>query len=326
MQASAPDLLRLLAVPVLGWAAVRDVRTRRVPNGVWWPLVLLGIGLLVWEGSIRAGAQFGFRLWAVRVALSLGIVVPLSYAFWYVGGFGGADAKAFMVLAVLFPTFPTYHVLDRTLPFVVTDLGVFSLTILTDTVLVGLLFPLALGFRNLVRGEISWVMFLGHRVPAGELERRHGSLLETPEGATGRGLDLDALRMYLRWRGLDLDTLRANPELAHPETLPDEPGSPTDGAVRTDGGSARARTDEWAEFDEDIPDRWGAETFLSDIDSDAYGTSPQTLREGLDVVTRQDAVWVSPGVPFVVPTFAGLVLALTAGDILFWGLSHVGLV
>lgn len=442
MQAAIPDILRLVAVPVLGWAAVRDVRTRRVPNGVWWPLAVLGLLLVGWEAAQLWNGQFGLRLYLLRLGLSVGIVVPLAYAFWYLGGFGGADAKAFMVLALLFPTFPTYEILGRTLPLVVTDLGVFSLSVLTNTVLVGLVFPLALGVRNLLHGEISWVMLLGHRVPVAELPRRHGTLLETPTGLTSSGLDLDALRMYLRWRGLDLEAIRSEPGLADPATLPAEPNDPTDGAVSADGGILASEdaglvpdggtgdpsdgeqdsdssegkpapdpdsTDdqgqwEWidvedrdlaraertvaaddrdregrdvdhedrdtgerdvdhavrhiddrpvgrdervvvhagrkdageergtdpADREEDLEDsdgdRWGAATFLEDIDSSAYGTTPESLRDGLDVVVESETVWVSPGVPFIVPTFVGLVVALTAGDVLFFGLRALGLV
>jgi preflagellin peptidase FlaK len=350
VQAAIPDLLRLVAVPVLGWAAVRDVRTRRVPNGVWWPLAVLGLGLVVWEAYQLWTGPFGAELYLLRVAISIGVVVPLSYAFWFLGGFGGADAKAFMVLALLFPTYPTYELLGRAWPLVVTDLGVFSLSVLTNTVLVGLAFPLALGIRNLLSGNVSWVMFLGHRVPVAELPRRHGTLLETPSGITTGGLDLDALRMYLRWRGLDLETVRANPGLVDPETLPAKPNDPTDGAVAPDGGvpggaasadgpgASEADTpgsgagagdlDEWEWIDVDAPDvdRWGAEAFLEDIDSSAYGTTPGALRDGLDVLVRAETVWVSPGVPFIVPTFVGLLVALSAGDILFLALRGVGLV
>jgi preflagellin peptidase FlaK len=304
-----PDLLRLVVLPVFGWAAYRDVRTRRVPNGVWTPLALLGIALLAWEGLVRFGDPF-FRVWALQVALSLGIVVPLAYGFWHVGGFGGADAKAFMALAVLLPTFPSYALGQTLLPLVHTDVGVFSLTVLTNTVLVALAYPLVLAGRNLVHGDVSALMFLGRPVPVDSVTDRPGSLLETPDGATRTGLDLDALRMYLRWRGVALADLRANPSLRDPATLPDDPNDPTDGAVLTDGSG----------------DPWGAAAFLEDIDSTAYGTTPQQLRDGLDVLVSQDDVWMTPGIPFLVPTFAGLVLALTLGDLLFSLLGTLGLV
>ena len=106
--ASGPDLLRLVAVPVLGWAALRDVRTRRVPNRTWLPLVAVGVVALAWDGLLVAGTPEQ-RLFLLRVMLSLGLVAPLGYVFWRVGGFGGADAKAVMTLALLFPANPAYY-------------------------------------------------------------------------------------------------------------------------------------------------------------------------------------------------------------------------
>jgi preflagellin peptidase FlaK len=304
-----PDLLRLVVVPVLGWAAYRDLRTRRVPNDVWGPLAALGIVLLLWEGATRYGDPF-FRIWLLRVVLSVGIVVPLAYGFWHVGGFGGADAKAFMVLAILLPTFPTFQVGTTLFPLVQTDVGVFSLTVLTNTVLLALAYPLVLGGRNLLRGELSWLMFIGKPIPVDRVPAEHGSLLETPDGPTRNGLDLDALRMYLRWRGCSLEDLRTDPSLRDPSTLPAEPGEPTDGAVMADGRG----------------DPWGAAAFLGDIDSSAYGTTPAKLRDGLDVLVSEDEVWITPGIPFIVPTFVGLLVALTVGDLLFYALSGLGLV
>ena len=309
MDASIPDILRLVAVPALGWAAIRDVSTRRVPNDLWGPLAFLGALLLMWDGFVALGQPGAFTPFAVRAAFSLLFVIPLAYGFWYVGGFGGADARAFMVLAVLFPTYPYYGVAGSAFPEVQTTLGVFSLTVLTNTVLIGLAYPLVLGLRNALAGEFSVVMFVGRRVAVEDLPGVHGSLLEAGGGFTRNGLDLDALRMYLRWRGVSLADLRVDPELRDPDTLPDEPNEPTDGAVATDGSG----------------DPWGAAAFLDAIDHSAYGTTPAQLREGLDLVAEREDVWVTPGVPFLLPLFVGLVVALTFGDVLFYVLDALGL-
>jgi preflagellin peptidase FlaK len=312
-EASLPDLLRLLAVPVFAWAARRDLRTRRVPNRAWLPLFALGGALLAWEAwTVATGPSLPFRerLFAVRVAVSLGVVAPLAYLLWALRAFGGADAKAFIAVAVLFPTYPSYVVGSWALPAVETTLGVFSLTVLTNTVLVGLTYPLALAARNVAAGRVGWVAPVGVPVAWREVPTTHGRLLETGAGFTRRGLDLDALRMYLRWRDVDLAALRADPGLRDPATLPESPGDPTDGAVLTDGGLA---------------DPWGAAAFLDGLEGDAYGTDPETLRDALDLLVERDAVWVSPGVPFVVPTFLGLCVALTWGDLLAVALRAAGL-
>jgi archaeal preflagellin peptidase FlaK len=47
--ASAPDLLRLLSLPIFAWVAYRDVRTRRVPSRTWLPIGALAIVLLAWD-------------------------------------------------------------------------------------------------------------------------------------------------------------------------------------------------------------------------------------------------------------------------------------
>jgi preflagellin peptidase FlaK len=353
MFATLPDLLRLLVVPVFVWAAIRDVRTRRLPNRLWPPLYLFGALLLVWEAvSLWPFAGFDGRIFLVRAAISLLFVAPLGYAFWYLGAFGGADAKAMIALAVAFPTFPAYDVAGVTLPLVGTQLGVFSLTILTNTVLIGLAYPVGLAARNLVRGEASSSMFFARPVATDSLPDRHGRLFEDPDGPTRGGLDLDALRMYLRWRGLTLADLRRDPEGLRDPASVGETFDPTDGGThvgpRTDGGRAvddahpdggravDAEIDDAVEADDaaaetvrsggDFDDAWAAERFLDDIDHGAYGTDAATLRDGLDVVAHEDSVLVSPGMPFVVPMAVGLVVSLTYGDALFALLGAVGLV
>jgi len=328
--ASTPDLLRLVAVPVLGWAAWRDVKTRRVPNRTWKPLAVLAVVLLLWEG---AGAwATGDRLFFLQVAISVGFIVPLSTAFWYVGSFGGADAKAFYVVAILFPVYPVFYLPWAALPLEPTPVGVFSLTILSNTVVVGAAYPLAVALGNLLRGHVGWPMLIGKPVAWDRATDEYGMLLETPDGFTRGGLDLDALRMYLQWRGESLASLREDPErLRHPDSLPRVPNAPGDGGMATDGGvsvDGTAAPDDGergaAPPTPPAEDPWGAQAFLDDIDHSAYGTSPAQLREGLEVLTTADEVWISPGIPFIVPMFFGLLLSLTYGDVLFTAVAALG--
>ncbi|MGB9956946.1 prepilin peptidase [Haloferax prahovense] len=340
-----PDLLRLVVLPVLAWTAVRDVRTRRVPNVVWYPLAALGVVLLAWElvGHLPPETVLD-RLYLIRVAVSICFVVPLSYLFWRLGGFGGADAKALMVFAVLLPTFPSYAIAGTEFPLAATRLGVFSMTILTNTVIVGLAYPLFLAARNLADGEFEFpISFVGRRVSVASLSTAHGRLFESPEGITRNGLDLDALRMYLRWRGLTLADLRSDPDaLRDPDSI-GETFDPTDGAVHraaTDGGVSTDLGDDEtvdaggdasgdpaeADADASFDDPWGAAQFLDSIEGTAYGTSPEKLRGGLELVTTRESVWISPGIPFLVPMFVGLVVAFVYGDILFGVLGALGIV
>ena len=343
MFASVPDILRLVVVPVLGWAAWRDVETRRVPSRTWLPLVVLGVVLLAWDAvghlSLATSADL---LFFVRVGISLFLVAPISYLFWRLGGFGGADAKALITIAVLLPTFPTYFFAGFTLPVVVTTLGVFSMTVLTNTVLLAAAYPLGIAGRNLLDGDFRFpVSFLGRRMDVASLSTAHGRLYETPDGFSRHGLDLDALRMYLRWRGASLSDLRAAPDTFRDPASIDETYPATDGAVgdgaggdgsqptapdsadAADGGGA---ADSAATIAADPDDEWGAAAFLDSIEGTAYGTSPEKLRGGLDIVAERDDVWVSPGIPFIVPMFVGTAVAFTYGDLVFGLLGALGIV
>ena len=323
--ATGPDIIRLLAVPVFGWAAYRDIETRRVPNWTWLPLAVAGLLALAWDAWLVAdAAAFEQRRFAVQVVLSVGLVAPLGYIFWRLGGFGGADAKAIMTLALLLPVYPAFFVGTGVYPPSGNQppLGVFSLSILSNTVLVGLAYPFFLAGVNALRGAFTPAMFIGRAVAVDDILSEYGRLLETTEGFTRQGLDIDALRMYLRWRGVSFEAVRATPDrYRHP--LPTERNDPGDGSIAaderalTDGGSVITDASDAPEAAVRPLDTWGAERFLEE--HSAYGTTPEELREGLEVLTEpnRDSVWITPGVPFIVPMFVGLLLALTFGDLLF---------
>jgi preflagellin peptidase FlaK len=326
------DLLRLSVVPVFLWAAYRDIQTRRVRDELWAPLLLLGVVALAVDG-LAAVAVGGPRLqlFGIHLAVSLGIVAPLGYVFWRLGGFGGADAKAIIVLALVFPEFPVYLLPNGSLPLAETPLGVFSMTVLSNAVLVGLVSPLLLAARNLLAGRISLTMFVGRPADVPDVASAYGSLLETPDGLTRRGLDLDALRMYLRWRQLTLADVRRDPgRYRSPVSLANETGEPTDGALAagpdvTGGSLPGSDAPAPAVRPIDADDPWGAAAFLAAIDSSAYGTTPEQLRAGLDVLAERETVWLTPGLPFIVPMAVGLVVGLLYGDLLYALLALVGL-
>jgi len=218
---------------------------------------------------------------------------------------------------------------------------VFSMTILSNTVLVGALYPVALAGKNAASGYVSPGMFVAKPIPWERATEEYGTMLEFPDRTltddlslsglrsyfTWRSLDLDALRMYLRWRGCTLADVREDPDaIRDPASLPDEPNPPGDGSLATDGGAPDDESGEGDAPDEEYDDPWGAEAFLDDIEGSAYGTSPAVLRAGLETLVDDDVIWISPGIPFLVPLFVGLVVAFTFGDLLFAFLGLVGFV
>jgi preflagellin peptidase FlaK len=333
-----PDLLRLLVVPVFGYAAYRDILTRRVDRRIWVPAALLGLVALALDFALVPPGSFSGDRFLIRVGVSLGLVGALGYLFWRLGAFGGADAKAVLLLALCFPTSLSLPAPLAGFPVHESTLGVFSLTILSNTVLLGLAYPFVLAAGNAARGRFRLAMLVGRPVPVDRLAETYGRLLETPAGFTRGGLDLDALRMYLRWRGTTVSAVRERPDaLRGPDSLPaaDAYNDPTSGSVAegepvADGGTVDSDgTDSAPAPDPGVPtsseatpavrrvDPWGAAAFLDSVGY-AYGTTPADLRDGLELLADPDreTVWVSPGIPFVVPMFGGLVLAVSYGDLL----------
>lgn len=78
---------------VLVVAAALDYRTRRVPNAVWIVGAIVGAPLAAWE---LRGA--GASIW-IHAAAAAG-VAALAWTLWRAGQFGGADAKALILVAV----------------------------------------------------------------------------------------------------------------------------------------------------------------------------------------------------------------------------------
>nr|WP_303647600.1 A24 family peptidase C-terminal domain-containing protein [Haloarchaeobius amylolyticus] len=357
-------MLRLLTVPVFAYLAYTDIQTRRVDNLTWVPLTTLGVALLAleYQDAVAAGGR-EWRLFVITTTISVGFVVSMAYLFHFLGAFGGADARALMTMAVLYPTWPAITLAGTTFP--VADpapMRVFSFTILTNAVVWGIAYPGLLALRNTAMGHQSRRMFVGIPVRWDAIPTTHGKLLSDSDAGIGErlkgllyprqsGLDLDAVRMYLRWRGATLDELRADPEhYRDPASLPEETHDPTDGAVHlanegasenadvaTDGGVDEPESPEdagpdeaaaadHAAVDDTVEDPWGAAAFMADIEGDAYGTSPERLRDGLDRLVTEEELWVTPGIPFLVPVFFGLLVAFAYGDILIGALRALGLI
>ncbi len=274
------DALRAVAaVAVFAYASYLDIQERRVPHPTWYPLVAVGAVALAADLFLRdAGTVLVFA------AISLGLGAAFGYGFYYLGTFGGADRYALVVLGFLFPIYPLFTTPVGTYPLIVPEAPIFVLSVLGNTVLVGVAYPAKLLAENIARRNTAnpALMLLGKRVSTDRLHDEFGRIIETDDGVSlrrsgvlggGGGItDIDFVRDYVEWRGIDSirEVRDADPRLN--------------------------------DFVEETP--WESDDLERDADE---------LRQ----IAEQDAVWISPGIPFIVPMFVGLVLALTAGDLLF---------
>lgn len=298
------DIIRLIAVPVLFWAAYKDIKTRRVSNRPWLFLTILGVALIIADGLlIELGLpthKYPPTFWR-SVALSVLTVIPLAYLAWLLGLFGGADAKALMTFAILFPMTPTYSLSFATvgngiiqLPQYTFPVSIFAFTIFANAILLSMLYPVVMAIRNTISGNLSKVMFLAKPLSIPELEHAHGIVFQTPSGF-GRGVDLDVVRSYLDWRGTSLSALT--------------PVSTTDCSAEGTEPSAISAIE-----------RWDVDTFFDETTDPTYGMTKDTVADGLDVIfskrTVSEDVWISPGIPYMVPFAIGLCVALTYGNLM----------
>jgi len=135
------------SLSLLSYASVEDVRKREISDKVWLVLLLFGIAVRIMDIATQPTLDHAFYL-----AISAGVPALLFLLMYYLGLlFGGADAKAFICIALTVPNPPTSApiVSGYLLPF-------YSISIFDNAILLSLTTILL----NLVY-NISWLL-TGH--------------------------------------------------------------------------------------------------------------------------------------------------------------------
>ncbi len=137
------DATRIIfCLSLLIYASWSDYKTREVSNKVWiilgpTSLILTSIQFIVYSSQPIQSIIF--------YLLSFGITSILAIIIFYIGGFGGADAKALMCIALALPVYPN-NLLPPPPGFISP---LFPITIFTNSVLLGALSVFYALFRNL---------------------------------------------------------------------------------------------------------------------------------------------------------------------------------
>lgn len=178
----------LLGLVMLAGAIPSDLRTRRVPNTWWLPFAAAALVLTL--GDLLDTARVWFSL-----ALGYGVATALCggmYLLWRFRLFGGADAKALMVLAFLAP-WPSPESPHAIAP---------ALDALANGSLLMLAMPLATLLGNALRGRFALpAMLLGRPVPLAQARAAHVWPMQAagPDGAV----------RWRFWQKAGLDSLDA---------------------------------------------------------------------------------------------------------------------
>jgi preflagellin peptidase FlaK len=148
-----------LSLAFLLYASWSDYKTREVSNRVWAFYAPLALFLSIPELLLYEPSKLPF------FGLSFGVTATFAIILFYTGGFGGADSKALMCIALALPFFP------ETLFMPIFASGVsplsqtlFPLTIFSNAVL----FAAASGIYMLLRNLI-WRITTGKKIFEGAL-------------------------------------------------------------------------------------------------------------------------------------------------------------
>jgi preflagellin peptidase FlaK len=127
----------------LVYASWSDLKTREVNNKVWIILGPLALALTAFQFLCFSSQPIQLLQ---SFILSFVVTSALAVAVFYAGGFGGADAKALMCIALALPVYPN-HLLSQPAELFSP---LFPLTIFTNSVLLGALSVFYALIRNLM--------------------------------------------------------------------------------------------------------------------------------------------------------------------------------
>jgi archaeal preflagellin peptidase FlaK len=97
----ALDFARVaVTIAFLGYASLKDYQVREVSNRVWVFYAPIALALTILE------FVFFMPTTPLFLGLSIGITVFFAFLLFYVAGFGGADSKALMCIALALPFAP----------------------------------------------------------------------------------------------------------------------------------------------------------------------------------------------------------------------------
>ena len=132
----------ILCFSFLVYASWSDYKTREVSNKVWVILGPLALVLTTFQFLVFSPQPSEL---IISYILSFVITSGIAIAVFYAGGFGGADAKALMCIALALPVYPS-NLLSQPPGFISP---LFPITIFTNSVLLGALSVFYALFRNI---------------------------------------------------------------------------------------------------------------------------------------------------------------------------------
>jgi len=248
------DFLKLfICIFFLLYSCYTDLQTRTVPNELWGVVFVAALPLVI-AGALIDGAEYVYH-----TIISVTGIYLFVYVLFWLGAFGGADAKALITLAFIFPVFPGIEVSGYAFPIIgAPPLDIFTFSTLANAILLSVVVPLCILLYNLSTlsmreiSEKPWYLFVGYKCRISDLKNKHIKLIED----------------YVCENGMVMAKFKRN------------------GVI----------------IDDRVLNR--LESFRS---------------RGL----IENRVWVTPGLPFMIPITAGFITAVVFGDLIFYGVTEL---
>lgn len=181
------NLLRVaICLLILGYSCVTDWKTRRAPNRLWYFMGAIGLILGLFELYGSGFDRYLIFSWAFGIIFISVIMYFLYYFFQYFGmsGLGGADAKALIAIAIMFPYYPQIELLGISLPLAdVTRSIIFGFSVFGNALVLNLVVPIALFAYNLLNVPLEELKskplsaFTGYKVGVEGLKGKHVRLM-----------------------------------------------------------------------------------------------------------------------------------------------------
>jgi preflagellin peptidase FlaK len=188
----------IIALFFLLYASWSDYKTREVSNKTWMIFAPIAFALTFFEICIYEPS--GLFLYGI----SFGLTAVFSIILFYAGGFGGADSKALMCLALALPFYPTN--LFKPLAGEISPImkTIFPITVFSNAVLFAAATAIYILFRNII-GHIgkNKKLFTG-----GQEEESFGKKILVL--VTGYKMPIEKLKS--KWHLYPLEDIEETPE------------------------------------------------------------------------------------------------------------------
>lgn len=146
----------MVSIAVLSYASWRDYKCREVSNKVWAIYAPVALALTLLDLLLFAQADL------LLFVLSFGVTAGIALLLFYSGGFGGADSKAMMCIALALPFAPITLLPPLITPASPTSQFIFPITIFGNAVLFAAASGIYMLLRNLIwHRKTKTKMFFG---------------------------------------------------------------------------------------------------------------------------------------------------------------------